>query len=174
MWNELANSLEGTTTTHQRNYLYDCLNSAYYIDKALRELEDYTSNYKCPKKSMSFYRNHVFVQSLGYYQENPDLNTNERKNITNVRKLGFAYHNLDNLLSNGKMRSDEASLKMRSMLEGMYKGICNALLLEIERWDIISKVSSVADQKSYISNIIGDSNEDKINFMLNFINNKIN
>lgn len=174
MWNELANSIDLSPKNHKRNYLYDCLNAAYYINKALNELDGYIDNYTCPKKSIDFYTNSIFIHSLSYYSENSDLSLEEKKNIENLKNLGFAYHKLDTLLCDNSISTEEARSKMRAILETMAKGMTFVLTAEIEKWDILSKLYLVEDKKGYISNLINDKNDSKIDFMINFVSNKIN
>lgn len=174
MWNELANSLDISSSNHKRNYLYDCLNASYYISKALNELDDYINNYTCPKKSMSFYTNSIFIHSLGYYSENSDLSLEQKKNIENLKNLGFAYHKVDTLLCKNSISSEEARSKMKAILETMSKGMTFVLTSEIEKWDVLSKLPFVEDKKAYIANLVNDKNDSKIDFMIKFVANKIN
>lgn len=174
MWNELANSLDISPSNHKRNYLYDCLNASYYINKALNELDDYIDNYTCPKKSMEFYRNNVFIHSLGYYCENPNLSAEEKNNLSNIKNLGFAYHKLDNLLCKKSITVEEARTKMKAILSTMFKGMVFVLISEIEKWGILSILPLVEDKNAYIANLINDKNYSKIDFMINFVSFKIN
>lgn len=174
MWNDLANSLSNVPSTSSRNYLYDCLNASYYLDKALHDLEDYLSNHNCPKASMDFYTNNIFIHSLGYYSENTELSSDEKKNIDNLKSLGFAYHKIDGKLCKKEISVEEARVKMKAILTTLLKGMSFVLINEIERWDILDKISLVSDKKSYISNLIGDKKDSKIDYILNFIDKKIN
>jgi hypothetical protein len=174
MWSDLANSLNNVPTSSKRNYLYDCLNTSYYLAKALNELDDYLNNFMCPKKSMEFYTNNIFINSLGYYSENQALSSVEKKNIENLKNLGFAYHKLDNLLCKNSISPEEARVKMKAILKTMAKGMDFVLTAEIERWGLMDKIIFVSDKKAYISNLIDDKKDSKIEYMLNFLTNKIN
>jgi hypothetical protein len=174
MWSDLANSLDKAPSYSKRNYLYDCLNASYYLNKALNDLDSYLNNFMCPKKSMEFYSNNVFINSLGYYSENPDLSSAEKKNIENLKNLGFAFHKIDNQLCKKQISLQETRVKMKSILETMLKGMDFVLTSEIERWGIFEKISLVSDKKAYISNLIDDKKDSKVEYLLNFMANKIN
>jgi hypothetical protein len=178
MWNNLASSIvPQKNKNHQRNSLYDCLNTSFYLRKALNEIDSYIANYECPKKSMDYYTNHIFIHSLGYYSQNPSLKKEELKDLDNMKNLGFAYSKIDDLLCKKSISPLEAKLKMKSILEYMLLGANTFLLKEIEKYDFVNQLNLVQDKKTYLINLLSmkeGMNNSKIDFLIEFINLKLN
>lgn len=178
MWHDLLNSLEKSTSQNfRRNPLYDCLTANFYLKKALSEIDSYIDNFECPKKSIEYYTNHIFIHSLGYYSQNPSLSKSQLKDLDNLKNLGFAYSKLDDLLCKKNISPAEAKIKMKSILEFMIRGMDYFLNEEINKHDFVNQLNLVQDKKAYLINFLNmnkDMNYSKVDYLINFVNNKIN
>jgi hypothetical protein len=178
MWHTMANSLNTLeSTSYKRNYLYDCLTATFYLKKALSEIDSYIDNFECPKKSIEYYKNHIFIHSLGYYSQNPNLKKDELKDLENIKNLGFAYSKVDDLLCKKYISPLEAKLKMKNILEFMLKCMDSYLLREIYDYNFLHQLNLVENKRSFLENLLNmrdKTNNSKIDFILEFIRLKIN
>ena len=117
------------------------------------------------------------MHSLGYFSQKPGFSSREQKDLENMRNLGLAYSKLDDLLCSGKISQDEAKTKMKAILEALAKGLDYFLINEILKYNFVERMELVQDKQSYLINLLNmkkESNTQKVDYLINFLNRQIN